>query len=122
MITCKADYTCPQPRCSGSVCVHYVDGGNKMDWYLKITRVDNGYLLESFGNAPEGEDFIVKSVIEEDDQDELACHEKLLWEVMEYFGFRGSKHDEERLKVIREKREEVPQAPKMATLEYNESE
>ena len=55
------------------------------------------YLLE--GN---GEDEL-PTVIEEDPQDDLAEHEHLLWAIMEFFGFTGSKHDPERLKIIRKK-------------------
>lgn len=72
------------------------------EWSLKITRVGNGYLLEGLGNEL-GEP--VKKVIEDDetDKDPLKSHETLLWEVMEYFNFMGSKHDKERLKIIRQK-------------------
>jgi len=71
------------------------------DWYLKITRVLNGYVLE----GDSGEDFIQKTVIEDKEEDELSSHEKLLWEVMEYFNLGGTKHDKERIKVVREKNE-----------------
>lgn len=65
-------------------------------WLLQIERTKNGYIL--LGNDG-------LSVIEEDDQDELKEHEKLLWAVMEYFGFQGSKHDKQRLRVMREQQE-----------------
>lgn len=72
------------------------------DYCLKITRTDNGYLLEGLlrdTGIPS------KRVIEDDEKDELKSHEILLWEVMEYFSFGGSKHDKERLKIIRHKNE-----------------
>ena len=69
-------------------------------WGLLILRVDNGYILvgrpgESESNHP--------TVIEEDPQDELKDGESLLFEVMNYFNFGGTKHDKERLKIVREK-------------------
>ena len=71
-------------------------------WKLKITRVNNGYTLTgTFGDEEEPS----IDVIEEDDMDELAAGEKLLWSVMDYFNFSGSKHDPERIRVIREKNE-----------------
>jgi len=71
-----------------------------LDWSLTITRADNGYLLKGKSDnmgAP------MTFVIEDDEQDELKSHEELLWEVMEYFSFQGSKHDKERIRVTREK-------------------
>ncbi len=66
------------------------------DWTLKITRLDNGYLLRG---EPEGDEW----VIENDEKDELESHESLLREVMNYFNFGGSKHDKIRLSVTRVK-------------------
>jgi len=81
------------------------------DWYLKITRASNGYVLswdeelnDAQPNYPLSETKYM--VIESSEGDELKDHETLLWEVMEFFGFGGSKHDEERLRIIREKRGE----------------
>ena len=70
------------------------------EWGLKITKVDNGYLLQGQGD-PEDNPLIM--VIEEQDEDELYHHEHLLWEIMEYFNFQGSKHDPERIRIVREK-------------------
>jgi hypothetical protein len=64
-------------------------------WDLHIVRAQNGYILTD----QDGRD----SVIEEDEQDELKAHEHLLWQIMEYFAFEGSRHDKERIRVIREK-------------------
>lgn len=70
------------------------------DYKLIIYREDNGYILS-------GKDFntdsLYKIVIEDDDKDVLKSHESLLWEIMDYFCLGGSKHDEERLRVTREK-------------------
>jgi len=81
------------------------------EWYLKITRITNAYVLswdEEFDEvSPDHPLYETKSMaIEDSERDELNAHERLLWEVMEFFGFGGSKHDEERLKIIREKRDD----------------
>ena len=71
-------------------------------WQLQIVRANNGYVLRGiFGDNPIPGEY----VIQEDERDELKAHEELLWEVMEYFNFGGSKHDKERLRVTREKQE-----------------
>ena len=72
-------------------------------WQLIITRESNGYHLV----LNEDQD-IVKNclVIQDDDKDALKSHEELLWEVMDYFNFRGSKHDDERIRITREKKGE----------------
>jgi hypothetical protein len=64
------------------------------EWSLKIIRVDNGYFLEGADGA--------RIVIQERDEDELLEHENLLFEVMAYFNFGGTKHDKERIRIIRE--------------------
>lgn len=69
----------------------------KTTWKLIIKKVSNGYIL--YGSDGE------VIVCEEDNMDELMHHENMLWEVMEYFNFGGSKHDKERLRVIREQNE-----------------
>lgn len=61
---------------------------------LYTERVSDGYMIEGSG------DEIV--VVADDDGDELESGERLLWEVMEYFGLYGSKHDAERLRIVRE--------------------
>jgi hypothetical protein len=67
------------------------------EWQLKITRAQNGYSLEFPNDSP--------YVIQENENDNLKEHEELLWYVMEYFNFEGSKHDLERLRIVREKQE-----------------
>ena len=64
-------------------------------YQLTITRVQNGYIIEVPNQPP--------YVIQESENDELKEHEQLLYRVMEYFDFQGSKHDLERLRVVREK-------------------
>lgn len=67
---------------------------NNPPWSVTITRIDNGYVLQ--GNN-------IDYAIEDNDQDELRSHADLLWKIMEYFNFGGSKHDPERIRIIREK-------------------
>lgn len=74
-----------------------------MKWRLEIERVDNGYLLTGVSNE-QGEPIEFEFVIQDDGADELKSHEELLWEVMNYFGFRGSKH-QNRLIITREANE-----------------
>ena len=69
-------------------------------WKLEIERVSNGYNLRGkFGDS----DIVLTMVIEDGDMDELYAPERLLWEVLDYFNVGGSKHDTERLRVVREK-------------------
>ena len=65
-------------------------------WWLKITRVSNGFFLE--GN--DGNWLI------QDTDDPLKSTEELLWDVTEYFLLGGYKHDKERIRIVREKRGE----------------
>ena len=66
-------------------------------WKLTIIRTDNGYILR-------GTEI---NLVLEDTEDKLSSHEHLLWEVMDYFNFQGSKHDPERLRITREKNEDL---------------
>lgn len=66
------------------------------EWSLKIIRVANGYILRCIDGI---------SVIEDDEQDDLKAHVELLYCVMDHFNFQGSKHDKERIKVIREEQQ-----------------
>ncbi len=65
-------------------------------WALTIEAVQNGYHLK-------GTDLDI--VIEKNEEDPLKGDEVLLFEVMEYFNFGGSRHDAQRIHIIREKRE-----------------
>lgn len=70
-------------------------------WQITIKRVNNGYILTI---PPEDNEHIEQeTVLEEDKNDELKAHENLLWEIMEHFNFGGTKHDKERIRIIREK-------------------
>ena len=73
---------------------------NEEDWALNITRTNNGYLIESTDYDSEGNAITRKHVIQDCEQNELKSHRELLWEVMEFFNFQGSKHDNERIRII----------------------
>ena len=74
------------------------EGNDIFAWQLKITHVDNGYLLEGRNDIG----MPIQWVIEDNEADELASHESLLWHIMDYFSFGGCKHDPIRLRVTRE--------------------
>ncbi len=69
------------------------------EWSLIIYRELGHYILEANNTG-----FKHRWIIEDDEEDELKSHERLLNEVMDYFVFGGSKHDTERLRIIREKK------------------
>jgi hypothetical protein len=69
-------------------------------WSCTIERVENGYLITFNDNSSRS-----YHVIEENENDPLADHERLLWWLMDYFAFNGTKHDSERLRIVREKRD-----------------
>jgi len=72
---------------------------------LHIIRGNNGY---RFNWTEETEDGKVKeeAYIQDDMVDTLKSGQELLWFVLHHFGLSGSKHDPERLRVVREKRDE----------------
>ncbi len=67
---------------------------------LRIERVDNGYQL--IDNEYDEGEFTRRWVIQEDDEDDLRAAETLLWEILEWAGAGGSKHDKERLRIVRQ--------------------
>jgi len=73
-------------------------------WSAKIIRTSNGYVVSTPSDKEDCE--TDEFVLEENDGDPLRVHEELLWELMDYFHFGGSKHDKERIRVIREKGED----------------
>jgi hypothetical protein len=77
------------------------------EWYLKITRVSDGYLLEyrndeySYDENPDVSP-LIQAVVADDEGDELKGGEELLWRVINHFGLEGGRHDKERLRITRE--------------------
>jgi hypothetical protein len=76
------------------------------EWYLKITRVSDGYLLEYPNDAYSRVDNpdvspLIQSVVA-DDEDELKGGESLLWRVIDHFELAGDRYDKERLRITRE--------------------
>lgn len=73
-----------------------------LGWSITIDKTETGYILDT----PESTDELGKRwVREEDEQDELKAIEAVLWDVLQYFGHYGSKHDAERIRIIRQKSE-----------------
>ena len=71
-------------------------------WRITIEKVESGYILD----VPEPDDELGKKWVRgEDEQDELKAIEAVLWDVLGYFGHSGSKHDAERIRIVREKHE-----------------
>uniref|UniRef100_A0A6H1ZHL5 Uncharacterized protein n=1 Tax=viral metagenome TaxID=1070528 RepID=A0A6H1ZHL5_9ZZZZ len=73
-----------------------------MMWSLEIERVDNGYLLTASDQEGDGPSM---RVIEDGDEGgfvNLTSGENLLWAVMDFFNFGGSKHDKQRIRIVRE--------------------
>ena len=75
-------------------------------WTLEITRGDNGYKLRWWDELDDGSEFWHEEYIEDDEVDELKSGENLLWGVLDHFSLGGSKHDAERLRIVREKRDD----------------
>jgi hypothetical protein len=65
------------------------------EWKLTIIKTSNGFYLKE-----------ANVVIEEVSEDELGAIENMTYEVWNYFGYYGSKHDKERLFVERRKQHE----------------
>ncbi len=66
-------------------------------WTLLIDRIENGYILTDQDGR--------LWVIEEEEDDYLKVHETLLWYIVNHFNFGGTKHDPERIRIVREKPE-----------------
>ena len=68
-------------------------------WKLTIERVENGFVLEGDFKQDGGS---YHMVFEEYDNEfgEIEAMQKVLFEVIEYFGLVGSKHDKKRIKVV----------------------
>jgi hypothetical protein len=78
---------------------------------LAIERTDNGYLIVFEDTyVDEDQTYIRSEVIQDDDVDELKSGEALLWWIMDWFEFGGSKHDAERIRIVRVKRD-APEEP-----------
>ena len=75
-------------------------------WTLEITRGDNGYKFRWWDELDDGSCVWHEEYIEDDEMDELKSGEEMLWEVADHFSLGGSKHDAERLKIVREKRDD----------------
>ena len=76
-----------------------------MAWSIRIEKTETGYVLDT----PEPNEELGKRWVREesdDENDELHAIERVLWDILQYFGHYGSKHDPERLRIVREKNKE----------------
>lgn len=69
-----------------------------MKWAMGIMRASNGFILKWYDEDDEGREYPQTLVIEEVDG-ELKAAQKMLWEVLEYFGIYHSKHNKENLVI-----------------------
>jgi hypothetical protein len=71
-------------------------------WSVTITRVGNGFRMNWDEEGDDGMTIHQEEVMQDDEDDEIKSSERLLWWVMDYFAFGGSKFDEERIVITRE--------------------
>ena len=71
---------------------------------LTITQADNGYILDYYDEEIKEQRFIAIEDVSQgiDTISGARLTQKLLWEIMEYFGIFGSKHDTEKIKIVLE--------------------
>lgn len=74
----------------------------RSDFGVEIVKVENGFLIRN----NEG----IRVVIEEVEGDEMAAGEKLIWELMEFFGLRNDDFARERVAIVREAGDEYTPA------------
>jgi len=73
---------------------------------LEIVEGVNGYKLRWRDYLADGSKRWFEAYIVDDEADKLKSGEELLWGVAGHFSLWGSKHDAERLKIVREKRDD----------------
>jgi len=83
-----------------------IEHGPTDGWKLKIASEENGYKLRWKDYLDDGSEVWREAYIVDDEADKLKSGEELLWGVMDHFSFGGSKHDAERLRIVREKRDD----------------
>lgn len=78
-----------------------------MIWEMKISKVQNGYILETTTNDENNANGVtIEKMVIQERNEEIDANVELLYTIMEYFGFSGSKHDKERIYIeVREKNE-----------------
>ena len=81
-----------------------------MNWYAKINAVDNGFIVDYFdGETKKKVVYQLKT-----DGDDLSSTEtdkehivEMFYELLQFFGEQGSKHDKKRLHITYDKQQEV---------------
>ena len=70
------------------------------EFSIKISKVSNGYTLQPLGEDYKDDGITVYQQNDSNEFGELGAMFEVLYEVIQYFGVYGSKHDEKRLRVI----------------------
>jgi len=68
-----------------------------MDWNIKIEKTDNGYFLTCLDG--EGSHKLVYKMKDEDDETNRDHIIEMFYEILDFFGESGSKHDKRRIKI-----------------------
>ena len=69
----------------------------KEEWACKITKADNGFVIEYLGSEPSTEVITEEDTF--DDKGELEAMQKLLWTIKEHFGIHYSKYNKFNLEI-----------------------
>ena len=71
------------------------------DYGVEITHVKNGFACK-YPSSNDVREFFETEVFSDDETDELASGEALLWWIIDFFGIGGSRYDAARLRIARE--------------------
>ena len=73
----------------------------ELDWGIRITRTDNGYIAEWETLLDDDVVRINRAVFEDKNDDPLDATEEVCEFLIDFFGQGGGRHDKERLHVTR---------------------
>jgi len=78
-----------------------------MKWFAKINSVDNGFIVDYFDGETKKK--VVYQLKTEEDLSTPTETDKshivdMLWDLIEFFGEQGSKHDKKRINITYEER------------------
>lgn len=78
------------------------------EWSLTIIRAQNGFILRSQEEIEDGRYRQNDIIVEETEVQggDVEAVQQMLYEVLNYFGLGGSKHDKERIRIEIEKQNE----------------
>ena len=76
------------------------------DRSITITYASNGFIITEVELDSEGDDFISTTLYEQADDDGLSAVQTMLYDILEWSGHLGSKHDKRRIRIEIEERED----------------